>query len=117
MFKISLWEVNERGRGEDSQWDCTVVYKIDFFFKVTMFDSIFFLFSFIIQDEMLIFMEYCDTGTIVEAAKAGLPEYLIRRYTRELCLAVSHLHENRIVHRDIKGHFLIYLNIFFEGPY
>ena len=49
------------------------------------------------------FMEYCDTGTIEEAAKMGLPEYLIRRYTREIVLAVNHLHENSIVHRDIKG--------------
>lgn len=52
---------------------------------------------------MLMFMEYCDTGTIEEAAKMGLPEYLIRRYTREIVLAVNHLHENSIVHRDIKG--------------
>ncbi|XP_076445793.1 mitogen-activated protein kinase kinase kinase 4-like [Babylonia areolata] len=55
------------------------------------------------KDEMLMFMEYCDTGTIEEAAKMGLPEYLIRRYTREIVLAVNHLHENSIVHRDIKG--------------
>ncbi|KAK7107487.1 mitogen-activated protein kinase kinase kinase 4-like isoform X2 [Littorina saxatilis] len=55
------------------------------------------------KDEMLMFMEYCDTGTIEEAAKMGLPEYLIRRYTREIILAVNHLHENSIVHRDIKG--------------
>lgn len=50
------------------------------------------------------FMEYCDTGTIEEAAKMGLPEYLIRRYTREIVQAVNHLHENSIVHRDIKGY-------------
>ncbi|KAK7497186.1 hypothetical protein BaRGS_00011480 [Batillaria attramentaria] len=55
------------------------------------------------KDEMLVFMEFCDTGTIEEASKQGLPEYLIRRYTREIVQAVNHLHENSIVHRDIKG--------------
>ena len=59
---------------------------------------------------MLMFMEYCDTGTIEEAAKMGLPEYLIRRYTREIVLAVNHLHENSIVHRDIKGNTCYYLH-------
>ena len=55
------------------------------------------------KDEMLMFMEYCDTGTIEEAARMSLPEYLIRRYTREIVLAIHHLHDNSIVHRDIKG--------------
>lgn len=49
------------------------------------------------------FMEYCDSGSIEEVARIGLPEYLIRRYTQEIVRAVAHLHENNIVHRDIKG--------------
>ncbi|XP_061167485.1 mitogen-activated protein kinase kinase kinase 4-like [Saccostrea echinata] len=55
------------------------------------------------RDEMLVFMEYCDRGTLEEAAKMGLPEHNIRVYTREILLAVNHLHENNILHRDIKG--------------
>ena len=55
------------------------------------------------QDRVMMFMEYCDTGTVEDAAKMGLPEYLMRRYTGELILAVAYLHENSIVHRDIKG--------------
>ncbi|XP_021362862.1 mitogen-activated protein kinase kinase kinase 4-like isoform X2 [Mizuhopecten yessoensis] len=55
------------------------------------------------RDEMLVFMEYCDRGTLEEAAKMGLPEPLIRIYTKEILLAVNHLHDNNIVHRDIKG--------------
>ena len=55
------------------------------------------------KDEMLIFMEYCDRGTIEEAAKIGLPESVSRRYTKEILIAVQHLHENSIIHRDIKG--------------
>ncbi|XP_005109668.1 mitogen-activated protein kinase kinase kinase 4 isoform X2 [Aplysia californica] len=55
------------------------------------------------KDEMLMFMEYCDSGSIEEVARIGLPEYMIRRYTKEIVLAVAHLHENNIVHRDIKG--------------
>lgn len=55
------------------------------------------------QDEMLMFMEYCDSGSIEEVAHIGLPEYMIRRYTQEIVRAIAHLHENNIVHRDIKG--------------
>ncbi|RUS75685.1 hypothetical protein EGW08_016551 [Elysia chlorotica] len=55
------------------------------------------------RDEMLMFMEFCDTGSLEEVARAGLSEYIIRRYTHEIVQAVAHLHENNIVHRDIKG--------------
>lgn len=55
------------------------------------------------RDEMLVFMEYCDRGTLEEAAKMGLPEHNIRVYTREILLAVNYLHEHNILHRDIKG--------------
>ncbi|PIK56652.1 putative mitogen-activated protein kinase kinase kinase 4, partial [Apostichopus japonicus] len=55
------------------------------------------------REEMLVFMEYCDEGTIAEAAKNGLPEGLIRQYTKEICTAISVLHQNNIIHRDIKG--------------
>lgn len=48
-------------------------------------------------------MEYCDCGTLESAAQHGLPEPLIRKYTRQLLEATSVLHEHGIVHRDIKG--------------
>ncbi|KAK3098006.1 hypothetical protein FSP39_015240 [Pinctada imbricata] len=55
------------------------------------------------RDEMLVFMEFCDRGTLEEAARMGLPEHNIRIYTWEILLAINHLHENNIIHRDIKG--------------
>ncbi|XP_071800919.1 mitogen-activated protein kinase kinase kinase 4-like [Asterias amurensis] len=55
------------------------------------------------REELLIFMEYCDEGTIAEVAKAGLPEEMVRRYAQEITVAISVLHEHGIVHRDIKG--------------
>jgi len=48
-------------------------------------------------------MEYCSHGTIEEAAKQGLPEVVIRRYTKDLLTAIDFLHEHNVVHRDIKG--------------
>lgn len=48
-------------------------------------------------------MEYCNQGTLWSAAKQGLPEKMIRIYTRDLLKAVDALHEKAIVHRDIKG--------------
>ncbi|XP_070567401.1 mitogen-activated protein kinase kinase kinase 4-like isoform X2 [Ptychodera flava] len=55
------------------------------------------------RDELLVFMEYCDEGTLAEAARQGLPEHLIRRYTYEITTAINVLHGSGIVHRDIKG--------------
>ncbi|XP_045197016.1 mitogen-activated protein kinase kinase kinase 4-like isoform X2 [Mercenaria mercenaria] len=55
------------------------------------------------RTEMLVFMEYCDRGTIDEVSRVGLTEDLIRIYTKELLKAVQVLHDNGIVHRDIKG--------------
>jgi len=48
-------------------------------------------------------MEYCSLGTIEEAAKQGLTEFMIRRYTKDIVTAVDFLHEHNVVHRDIKG--------------
>ena len=48
-------------------------------------------------------MEYCNEGTLEELSKVGLTESLIRRYTRELVIAIEYLHEHNIIHRDIKG--------------
>ncbi|EDV25031.1 uncharacterized protein TRIADDRAFT_24805, partial [Trichoplax adhaerens] len=55
------------------------------------------------REQLLIFMEYCNEGTISDAAKNGLPEAMIRRYTKQILVAIDFLHENGIVHRDIKG--------------
>ncbi len=52
---------------------------------------------------MLIFMEYCGDGTIADVAKVGLHEQMIRVYTLQIIDAVKFIHQNGIVHRDIKG--------------
>ena len=57
---------------------------------------------------MLIFMEYCNDGTLEDVSKLGLTEVIIRKYTKEILDSVAYLHENKIVHRDIKGKFTIY---------
>ncbi|XP_076372525.1 mitogen-activated protein kinase kinase kinase 4-like isoform X2 [Tachypleus tridentatus] len=54
------------------------------------------------REEMLIFMEYCNEGSLESAAQLNIPESLVRKYTRQLLEAVSVLHDNGIVHRDIK---------------
>lgn len=51
-------------------------------------------------------MEFCAEGTLenlVLATDGGLPELLIRQYTRQLLSAVALLHSHGVVHRDIKS--------------
>ncbi|UYV80860.1 MAP3K4 [Cordylochernes scorpioides] len=55
------------------------------------------------KEELLIFMELCNEGSLESAAQANLPETLIRKYTCQLLEAVHTLHEHGIVHRDIKS--------------
>uniref|UniRef100_K1P721 Mitogen-activated protein kinase kinase kinase 4 n=1 Tax=Magallana gigas TaxID=29159 RepID=K1P721_MAGGI len=43
-------------------------------------------------DEMLVFIEYCNCGTLKEATKMGLPEHNIQVYMREILLAVNYLY-------------------------
>lgn len=55
---------------------------------------------------MLIFMELCAEGTLenlVAATENGLPEGLVRRFTKQLVSGVDILHRHAIVHRDIKS--------------
>lgn len=55
------------------------------------------------QEEMYIFMEYCDEGTLEEVSRLGLQEHVIRLYSKQITTAINVLHEHGIVHRDIKG--------------
>lgn len=65
-----------------------------------------------LQEEMYIFMEYCDEGTLEEVSRLGLQEHVIRLYTKQITTAINVLHEHGIVHRDIKGN-LFYIMVSF----
>ena len=70
------------------------------------------------REDLYIFMEYCNEGALESAVQLNLPEQLVRKYTRQLLEAVNVLHENGIVHRDIKSEYnhkrLVFKNIFFR---
>lgn len=70
----------------------------------------------LLQEEMYIFMEYCDEGTLEEVSRLGLQEHVIRLYSKQITTAINVLHEHGIVHRDIKGvHLLLHLHQDFLG--
>lgn len=48
-------------------------------------------------------MSYCSGGDLFDlASQHKLPDWLVQRIVSELCVAVKYLHQNLIVHRDIK---------------
>ncbi|XP_063063216.1 mitogen-activated protein kinase kinase kinase 22 [Engraulis encrasicolus] len=55
--------------------------------------------------KLSIFVEFMPGGSIKDQLKAygALTEKVTRRYTRQILQGVSYLHNNMIVHRDIKG--------------
>uniref|UniRef100_A0A7S4U6E1 Protein kinase domain-containing protein n=1 Tax=Guillardia theta TaxID=55529 RepID=A0A7S4U6E1_GUITH len=54
---------------------------------------------------LFILMEYAHGGSLADLAKAskGLEETVAREYTAQLLLGLEYLHNNGILHRDIKG--------------
>jgi hypothetical protein len=58
------------------------------------------------RKEILIFMEFCGDQCTLEKLcldQSGLPEKLVRDYTKSLLRAVEALHERGVMHGDIKG--------------
>jgi len=66
--------------------------------------------NFATQNHLCFVMEYCEQGDLlqkIKEAKANqsyFSEEQIIEWFCQICLAVQHLHENRIIHRDIKVH-------------
>uniref|UniRef100_A0A673Z7X5 Mitogen-activated protein kinase kinase kinase 4 n=1 Tax=Salmo trutta TaxID=8032 RepID=A0A673Z7X5_SALTR len=67
------------------------------------------------REEMYIFMEYCDEGTLEEVSRLGLQEHVIRLYSKQTTTAINVLHEHGIVHRDIKGQLAISTSLFLSS--
>lgn len=53
------------------------------------------------RNELYIFMEYCNEGSLESAVQLKLPEQIVRKYTRQLLEAVDCLHCNSIIHQVI----------------
>ncbi|XP_069496117.1 serine/threonine-protein kinase Nek3 isoform X4 [Ambystoma mexicanum] len=56
---------------------------------------------------LYIVMEYCDGGDLLQAIKQQkgnrFPEHMILQWFVQLCRGVKHIHDKRVLHRDIKS--------------
>ncbi|NWV67731.1 NEK3 kinase, partial [Malurus elegans] len=63
--------------------------------------------SFEADGHLYIVMEYCDDGDLMQKIKHQggnlFPEDTILHWFVQMCLAVKHIHEKRVLHRDIKS--------------
>ncbi|XP_059147655.1 uncharacterized protein LOC131935285 [Physella acuta] len=57
------------------------------------------------EDEFYIFLEYLKNGTLAEfiSKRGSLDEKLTRHFTTQILEGIEYLHQNNILHRDIKG--------------
>jgi NIMA (never in mitosis gene a)-related kinase len=74
--------------------------------------------SFIEKGYLCIVMEYADKGTLDElmkkqkSLKVAFPENEIWRYCIEILLGTLHIHDQKLIHRDLKTS-----NVFLGGKY
>ncbi|XP_076220286.1 serine/threonine-protein kinase Nek3 isoform X2 [Aptenodytes patagonicus] len=63
--------------------------------------------SFEADGHLYIVMEYCDDGDLMQKIKRQrgkfFPEDTILQWFVEMCLGVKHIHDKRVLHRDIKS--------------
>uniref|UniRef100_A0A8C3BCK5 non-specific serine/threonine protein kinase n=1 Tax=Cairina moschata TaxID=8855 RepID=A0A8C3BCK5_CAIMO len=63
--------------------------------------------SFEADGHLYIVMEYCDDGDLMEKIKHQrgklFPEDMILHWFVQMCLGVKHIHDKRVLHRDIKS--------------
>ncbi|XP_064501836.1 serine/threonine-protein kinase Nek3 isoform X4 [Pseudopipra pipra] len=63
--------------------------------------------SFEADGHLYIVMEYCDDGDLMQKIKHRrgnlFPEDMILHWFVQMCLAVKHIHDKRVLHRDIKS--------------
>ncbi|NWT19083.1 NEK3 kinase, partial [Vireo altiloquus] len=63
--------------------------------------------SFEADGHLYIVMEYCDNGDLMQRIKHQggnlFPEDTILHWFVQMCLAVKHIHDKRVLHRDIKS--------------
>jgi hypothetical protein len=54
---------------------------------------------------LVILMEYVDGGSLdgLVRERGALPEATVQRYAVQLLAGLAYLHENRVIHRDLKG--------------
>ena len=56
-------------------------------------------------DSLYIVLEYCENGSLHSICKTfgNFPEHLVALYTDQVLLGLVYLHDQGVIHRDIKG--------------
>lgn len=114
---INLTFLSKRVR-EALTRECEILKKLDHPGVIKLFDSV------VSENHWYLVMEYCNAGTLhdVMAYLKKFPpderEPIAQYYLQQLMLALAHLHEHHVVHRDVKpANILLTAKNFRSGEY
>ena len=99
MKVVDTRKMNQHQKRE-SVLEATIMAKVQCQYVVKYYDS------FVMRDSINIIMEYCENGDLGKYLKKQmnrpLDEKKIWKFFIEMCLGMRYLHQNKILHRDIK---------------
>lgn len=96
---------DERLRGQVSRYIAAVEQEIQILKDLQHPNIVQYLGTEKTEDNLNIFLEYVPGGSIASLlGKFGpLPEAVVRKYTKQILQGLNYLHQNKFMHRDIKG--------------
>lgn len=104
LMAVKELEISKRGGGVDSSQLKALEHEITLMSQLNHDHIVRYLGMQRTDDNIYIFLDYVPGGSLEDVlGDFQLPENVIRLYTQQILEGLAYLHENKIIHRDIKA--------------